>query len=424
MCAAGTAAGQTAPLNPAQGALGTWTRAHPDAGVVIWRLVPAGDPVPVAEYRPDTPQMPASVNKLLTSTAALVAMGPRFQFRTTLAIAPGATVRAGTLHGGLYLVGSGDPTLSTRGYARHYLDGVGGSFDALPKAVRARGIRRVAGPIVADESVLDSRRVGDQWRSYYGLYCPPLSGVSVNQDYAGATQAHYVTDPPRGAAAQLRAALKRVHVRQAGPLRAGSAPAGAVTIGTAVSPPLRDILRRMNHESDNFIAETLRKDVGAAAGAAGSTRAGSAATTRILNELGVLSPNDRLVDGSGLSRANQVTAATFVRTLAAANRDAVWGPALINSLPRGGEGTLIHRFLEPGLRHRVHAKTGYIDGVSGLAGVVDSTGGVRYAFAFLINDIDILGAKRTEDRIVRLLAGGRLDAATAPPVYRVRAARR
>jgi D-alanyl-D-alanine carboxypeptidase/D-alanyl-D-alanine-endopeptidase (penicillin-binding protein 4) len=120
-------------------------------------------------------------------------------------------------------------------------------------------------------------------------------------------------------------------------------------------------------------------------------------------------PRNTLVDGSGLDRANRVTPKAMVRVLTAANANPVWGSALINGLARGGEGTLERRFLAPSLRNRVHAKTGYIAGTSTIAGVVDSRAGVRYAFAIYMNDNAILDAKRTQDRLVSLLATGIAD---------------
>ena len=169
----------------------------------------------------------------------------------------------------------------------------------------------------------------------------------------------------------------------------------------------------MNHESDNFIAETLAKDVGAYGVGRGTTAAGVARTHALLQGKGILTGADRLTDGSGLSRANRVAASSMVRLIAAADQNPSWGSALIGSLARGGEGTLIHRFASGVATRRVRAKTGYISNVSALAGRVISRGGQRYAFAFLMNTSDITGAKATQDRVVTLLASGAEDVAPA-----------
>jgi D-alanyl-D-alanine carboxypeptidase/D-alanyl-D-alanine-endopeptidase (penicillin-binding protein 4) len=79
----------------------------------------------------------------------------------------------------------------------------------------------------------------------------------------------------------------------------------------------------------------------------------------------------------------------------------------------GGEGTLIRRLRDGDVRGRVRAKTGYIDGVASLAGMVTSKSGKKYAFAFLINDRDIGAAQRTMDQAVSMLARGAADGSSA-----------
>ncbi len=86
-----------------------------------------------------------------------------------------------------------------------------------------------------------------------------------------------------------------------------------------------------------------------------------------------------------------------------------WGAALISSLAQGGQGTLIHRFTTGPATRRVRAKTGYLNGVSAMAGRVVSRHGVHYAFALIMNSYDLLGARATQERVVNLLAAGSED---------------
>ncbi len=116
-----------------------------------------------------------------------------------------------------------------------------------------------------------------------------------------------------------------------------------------------------------------------------------------------------LADGSGLSRGNRLAAASLVRVIAQADADPTWGTPLINSLARGGEGTLIRRFTTGVATKRVRAKTGYLDGVSAMAGRVVSRRGVHYGFALLMNTTDITGARAVQDDVVTLLAAGAED---------------
>lgn len=392
-----------------QRAITAWSASNPATSALVWRLDAEGPPAYVAGFRQDTPRIPASTMKLVTSTGALLELGPSFRFTTRLLAAPDAVTAGTTLTGRVYLKGAGDPLLATRSYARRYLSGKATVLTDLVRPVRARGVRLVKGPLIADEHLFDAKRMGPGWPSYYRAYASPLSALVTNQNFAGNGQSSYVSSPAIAAAQRVRAALRGVGVRLSGGLTTGVTPAGARQIGSAVSPPLPVILRVMNLASDNFIAETLAKDVGAYGAGSGTTAAGVAHTRALLEQRGIVGPSDRLVDGSGLSRENRVAAATLVRLIADADGDPTWGAALISSLAQGGQGTLIHRFLTGPATRRVRAKTGYLNGVSAMAGRVVSRRGEHYAFALIMNSNDILGARATQERVVNLLAAGSED---------------
>ena len=374
-----------------QSTLSSFGRANPGTSALVWRLDGSGSGTPVASFRAETARIPASTMKLITGAGALLQFGPTFRFHTKVVAGP-ETVRKGkALLGSIYLKGAGDPVLATRTYAAGYLSGRATQMSGLAKPLAARGIRLVRGPIIADERIFDSRRMGPGWPSYYRLYASPLSGLPTNQDYAGNGRAAYVSSPPLAAAQRLKSTLRGVGVSHVGALRVGAAPGSGPVLATAESPPLPVILRAMNLASDNFIAETLAKDVGAYGTDRGSTRAGVARTRSLLAEHGIVGPGDRLV--------------------AAADADPGWGAALMGSLAQGGEGTLIHRFTSGPATKRVRAKTGYLDGATALAGRVISVRGQRYGFAMLMNTADIGGAQATQNKVVNLLAGGAEDGA-------------
>ena len=363
----------------------------------------------VASYRADTPRIPASTMKLVTSAGALLQMGPTFRFKTDLVAGRDARLSAGTLTGKVYLKGAGDPLLATGGYGRNYLSGTYTPISDIAKGARTLGIRRIRGSVIADEHLFDTRRTPPGWPSYYTSYASPLSALATNQDYAGDGRSSYTTNPTLAAAQRLRASLKSNGIAHAGGLTAGVAPANARVIGTAISPPLPKILREMNLESDNFMAETFAKDVGAYGVGRGTTAAGVAHTHDLLQRKGIVTSADTFADGSGLSRSNRIAASSLVRLVAAADADPGWGAALLGTLAQGGQGTLIHRFTTGVATKRVRAKTGYINNVSALAGRVVSRRGQHYAFAFLMATPDIGGAHAVQDRVVTLLAAGADD---------------
>lgn len=394
---------------PLANALGAWTSANPQTSAVAWRLDPSG-PVEVLAYKPDTPRRPASTMKIVTAATALLALSPSFRFETRLYAGVNATQTGAALSGPVYLKGYGDPTLATPQYARRYLHGYGGNLGKLGAPLRAAGVRTITGPLVVDETIFDTVRGGPTWPARYATECQPLSGLAVNQSYLGDQRGRYVKKPARAAGNRLRIAWKSLGITHRGTVRTGRTPAQGRLLATATSPPLRVITGLMLPDSDNYLAEMLVKNVGAYTRGTGSTAAGTAAARSILSGKGLLDPGDRLVDGSGLARENRLTAESLTGILAAADSERSWGATLIASLPRGGEGTLKRRLVDPVVRRRVHAKTGYISGTSTLAGIVESRSGSRYAFALMMNQGSITDAKATQDRIVTLLASGVADA--------------
>ncbi len=203
-----------------------------------------------------------------------------------------------------------------------------------------------------------------------------------------------VDDPARNAATQL-ADLLRARGVDVGSPDTGTAPADAVEIAQVTSPPLKAIVASMLSSSDNLTAELLTKELGVHAAKAGTTAAGVAATTAKLKELGVPIADGALKDGSGLDRGNRVTCANLVATLGLADRPGL--ATLYDGLPVAGQnGTLYDQFLGTALAGNFRGKTGSLDGVSGLTGVLDL--GRRMRFAFLDNGDVLRGAGRGHPR--------------------------
>jgi D-alanyl-D-alanine carboxypeptidase/D-alanyl-D-alanine-endopeptidase (penicillin-binding protein 4) len=337
------------------------------------------------------PLVPASTEKLYTTVAALTTLRPSYRFATTVV---GAGARAGaTWQGDLYLVGSGDPTFSSE------------DVRSLAAQVRASGITRVTGRIRGDESIFDSARWGPWPTRYIGIESPPLSGLALDRDVDA--RGRDVASPPRAAARAFRRALEgagvSVGVRYVG---GGIAPKGSPVLAQSLSDPLWRILRFMDRHSDNFTAEMIAKAVGAHAGGAGTTARGMHVAGEIAAPmLGDDATLVHLADGSGLSHANRTTASALARLLAAGAADPAIARPLAGALSvAGANGTLARRL--PGLRGRVLAKSGTLDGVSALAGYVTGRSGRRFAFAVLTNvaGLSDWNAHGAQDAIVTLLA--------------------
>lgn len=330
---------------------------------------------------------PASNEKLPLTYAALTTLGPTFRIETDVL---GVGQQDGsTFDGTLVLRGGGDPTLSTAG------------LRTLAAQVRTFGIRRVTDGIVADESYFDSRRMVAGWKaSYYIQESPPLSALVVNRARAGG----YVTRTPALAAATaFRDALRATGVAVAGDVKMGHVDDFSIPIAQIESPTLASMIRFMDHESDNFTAEMLLKQLGAVVFDRGTSAAGATAVMQALAEGGVPLAGVRIVDGSGLSRLDRLTANAVAGILKAAWNDPAVRPAFVASLPVAGiNGTLEDRLRTPVTRGRVLAKTGTTSDASALSGYVTT----KYIFAVLQNGhpLSYWWARRAQDRFVRVLA--------------------
>jgi len=330
---------------------------------------------------------PASNEKLGVTYAALVGLGPDFRFETDVV---GRGEQAGTVwRGSLMLVGHGDPTLSSADLA------------VLAKQIRAAGIRRVTGSILGDESYFDARRTAPGWKAgFYINESPPLSALTVDRDsYAG----RIWRNPALGAATAFRGALRRVGVYVVGAAGTGVAPADGLGLASVESQPLATILRWMDRVSDNFTAELLLKQVGTLVADQGTTANGAAYVAQALSGAGVPLAGVRIVDGSGLSVLDRVTARELAAILEAAWSDPDIGPVLLSSLAVAGvNGTLSDRMRRAPARGNVVAKTGTTSWASALSGYVRR----RYVFSVLQNGnpVSSFWARRAQDRFATVLA--------------------
>jgi serine-type D-Ala-D-Ala carboxypeptidase/endopeptidase (penicillin-binding protein 4) len=205
-------------------------------------------------------------------------------------------------------------------------------------------------------------------------------------------------------------------VRLAGPN--DPAPAGRTL--AKVQTPIAEVLHRCNSDSANLYAEALLKAVGHSVTREPGSWDNGASVIRmaLAQRLGpAMASKITISDGSGLSRANAVSPEAITKWLEALGRDANVRDVFAASLASPGEGTLKDRFKGERLRHRVYAKSGFINGVRTLSGyVVDEGSGRRVAFSVMVNDIttsqQTLAAKALHEQVV--LLADRWLAARAP----------
>jgi D-alanyl-D-alanine carboxypeptidase/D-alanyl-D-alanine-endopeptidase (penicillin-binding protein 4) len=201
-----------------------------------------------------------------------------------------------------------------------------------------------------------------------------------------------VDDPLRYAAEVFKRALAEKGIKiTKKPIKLAPVPINARSLVVHDSEPLSSVIRDMNKASDNYMAESVLKTLGAetrATPAPATWADGVAAVQAFLAKLGLPPGTYRCDNGSGLFAATAVSARQLVTVLRGAYADYRIGPDLIGSLPVGGmDGTLARRWHDSAARGRVRAKTGTLAAVTSLSGYVGVDGAHPIAFAILVNDI-------------------------------------
>lgn len=383
-----TSAGVAAALDRPAAAkeLGTLT------GVV---LDPATDEV-LWSRNPTEALTPGSTGKVLTAAAALLTLEPTKRLTTR--------VVAGPTPDSVVLVGGGDPTLSVLPAGQESVYPGAAKLDDLARAVKTAhpapvrtvtvDVSRYRGPGLAPGWLTEDIAAG---------YSTPIGPLILD----GGRSRPAEIDPPRTATPAVDAGKELAKRLGADPARVevATAPTGAAVLGEVASPPVVDLVQNALRISDNVLAETLLREVAVARGAEPSFAGGSRAVADALREAGLAVGATRMVDGSGLSTEDRVSAELLGQVMAAATEpirdpsrpgDGQAAPdraarlrPLLGGLPvAGGDGTLDDRFLAgasaPG-RGWVRAKTGTLTGVSSLAGQVTDADGRMLVFAWLSN---------------------------------------
>ncbi len=323
-----------------------------------------------------TPRTPASNEKLLLAMTMYDTLGADFRFQTSVAVTAGDTGGDTGIVDNLWILGQGDPTVDAS------------TMEHLAHDVVAAGITGVQGRIVGATDYFARDWHAPGWHANARDY--------VNRPTALTFDGNVDADPEREAAQDLTRRLEDLGVHVDGRPTAGDPPDGVETIAFERSASLRRLFVTMLRPSDNFVAETLGKRLGAETGGIPGTIAKGAAAIQGWTD--AHGADFRLNDNSGLSYGNRVTAGGIVRLLWFAE-DQTWGPELRGALPTGGQGTLVNRLHGIAVR----AKTGTLDDVSALSGWV-KTGPAAWAeFSILSQGLSKALASGIEDRIVQIL---------------------
>lgn len=399
----------------------------PEDSLYAW-VAPVEGGTPWLAHQSSALAHPASVMKLVTSMAALDRLGPLFQWRTP--------VYTDGHH--LYVQGRGDPrlvnerlwlllrqvmavngsvvagdvVLDRSAYAIPAVDPA--AFDGEPlkpynvrpdalmvnqKSVllnfrpdAARGVARVSS---------DTALTGVQWPATVPLVAGACgdwrAGLQldvtdpVRPRFGGSLPASCgekgwplaASDPASFNARAIEAQWRALGGRLRGQVREGRTPTGATLVAEALSPALPEVLRDMNKHSNNVIAQQLMLALSPGQPETPATWEGARAEVQALVQSQGCREDELVIDnGSGLSREERISARCLGRLLQWA-WGRPWMPELLGSLPVAGIETTARRVTSAA--GQAHVKTGSLNNVAALAGVVHGPDGHRHVVVVMVN---------------------------------------
>ena len=374
--------------------------ANPNLGNLTGRITDALTGDQIWEQRADVPMQPASTNKILTAAAALLTLDRNARVTTTVQAADQTR-----MPGVVVLVGGGDPVLSAappsedswyRGAAR---------IADLADQVRKSGIKATA--VQVDTSLFSGPDMAPGWdpADIAGGDISPIQSVMLDAGRIQPTtlESRRSPTPALDAGRALAVALGVDPAK----VTIAPGPAEGRQLASVQSAPLMERLRQMMTASDNVMAETIGREVARATGHPSSFAGSVDAVIAKLSSIDIDMTGAALVDASGLSVANLLTATTLDEVLnAAAGPDQPALRPIVDMLPvAGGSGTLSDRFLVSDLKSSagwLRAKTGSLTKTNSLAGIVTDVNGRVLTFAFISNNAGMEGRTRL-DALVSIL---------------------
>jgi serine-type D-Ala-D-Ala carboxypeptidase/endopeptidase (penicillin-binding protein 4) len=339
------------------------------------------------------PVIPASTQKLLVAAVALEQLGAGFRYTTN--VRADAAPVGGVVTGNLYLVGGGDPLLSSDWYPSSDLERhpvtTPTSLDALADEVAASGVTQVSGGVIGDGSRYDDEFYAPGWgMGVAGLEGGPYDALLVN-DARVSGESQRADDPNAAAAREFARLLRERGIEVTGPAASGTAPAGAVDVAAVQSAPLSDVVAEMLGTSDNNTAELMVKELGVAGAGLGTREAGLGVIRQQLEDWGVDTTSLVLSDGSGLSPDNRLTCGAVASVFARYGAESPLG----RGLPVAGvSGTLANAFVGHPVAGRMTGKTGTLNNppfnadppaVKALAGFLPVEGGGEVQYVLILN---------------------------------------
>ena len=387
-----------------------------------------------------TPRLPASTLKLITASAAYDVLGDDYEYKTEM---------YKSTNNDVYLKLSGDPSLSKS------------DLEAILETAKSKNI--VPKTFYIDDTAFDSVEWGEGWQwddelnplmpkfSVYNIdknllkieaattvqAAPaqlsvkpfyPMSFINqVKSDIKGNNQlsikrnetiapnmfevsgsisrANYITIPALNQKLffrlRLEEAISKKKFEYYGQFKSEKLPKENVYYVDGVSHKFVELLPSILKSSNNLIAETVFKTAGAKwANSQGTAENSLAMLDDYIQNIGLSANDVKIVDGSGVSKNNIMTADFMTDFLIYKAKQENFED-FCNMLPTPGEGTLKNRMLY--FKENLRAKTGTLSEASAIAGYLTTKRGRLVVFDIMINDANTSAAdkKNVEEQILR-----------------------
>ncbi|MCE3075983.1 D-alanyl-D-alanine carboxypeptidase/D-alanyl-D-alanine endopeptidase [Chryseobacterium gwangjuense] len=375
----------------------------------------------ISSYNENTPLVPASTTKLLTTETALNLLGENYRWMTQLEYS-GQVDENGVLNGNLYIVGSGDPSLGTnKAGALSYREIIADFVSGLSR----EGIKKVNGDIIIQTALFKGNisRLPENvvWLENNNYYLPvgttreispaneklivKKSNFSTDKKFfyvsPYANQMVYaekyegdgilttkLPDAPAYLANTFRTTLVKSGIAVTGkvtPKMTDAAPESRKLVSAYKSPTLTDIVYYTNQHSDNSLAEALLRTVGFFRKGDQTSESGRIVVKDHLKDIAFDAEGLNYMDGSGLSRSNTVTPIAQVKYLTSLMNQKYY-QTYLTSLPIGGQSGTLKRMFSITGNGQIFAKTGTLNKVKTLAGYIKTNSGKTLVFSLLVNN--------------------------------------
>ncbi len=349
--------------------------------------------------------IPASNTKLFTTFVSLNLLGPNYELSTKI-FSDDFDLSDRIINGNIYIKGFGNSVFTDE------------DLVSLINKIKEMGINRITGNVIGDDSFFDSEYSREDWiiDELTKVKLPPVSALVLNRNqkvtykkYRRRTRRYvsYLDDPPYEIAQILRDKLIENNIIVEGEASKGITRNQTKELASS-SIQLKELIKIINKRSDNFLAECLFKTIGAVyTGNQGNAFNSVQTINKFLKDNDIFSDGTKIVDGSGLSKYNQVSVASISSLLESIYLDIRLYNYFYGSLSIAGiEGTLSNRMEGTAAENNFRGKTGTLNNTSSISGYLTTKNGDDFIISmiFQFNKKGGNFYKKIEDEIIALVA--------------------